>query len=67
MKIYVDADGFPKSAKDILIRAAIRHDVSQEYSAKFNIPSNFSYLQIIANKVKDRPQIVMRKIPTEMF
>ena len=24
MRIYVDADGFPKMAKDILIRAALR-------------------------------------------
>ena len=27
MKIYVDADGFPGAAKDILIRAALRMDV----------------------------------------
>jgi uncharacterized protein len=27
MKIYVDADGFPRAAKEILIRAALRLDV----------------------------------------
>ncbi|MDD2716876.1 MAG: YaiI/YqxD family protein [Candidatus Wallbacteria bacterium] len=33
MKIYVDADGFPKAVKEILIRAAIRHQVSVVFVA----------------------------------
>ena len=33
MKIYVDADGFPRAAKDILLRAALRLGVSVVFVA----------------------------------
>ena len=47
MQIYVDADGFPKAAKDILIRAALRLGVAVVFVA--NKPIRHAQSELFSN------------------
>jgi len=44
MKIYVDADGFPRAARDILVRAAMRLNVPVVFVANKPVPREESAL-----------------------
>jgi uncharacterized protein YaiI (UPF0178 family) len=56
MKIYVDADGFPKAAKDLLIRAAIRLQVPVVFVANkpARYPSSVLLSSLVVSEGPDR-------------